>query len=353
MSNYYNLKVKEVIKETEDAITIVFEQPKNKILYKPGQFLTLILSVNGEKLRRSYSLCTAPETDTDVLAVTVKQVINGKASNYLTKNIKKGHSIEVMEPMGTFTADVNPNTSRDIVLIGAGSGITPLMSIVKTVLVKEPLSNVYLIYGNRNESSIIFKSQLNDLKKEHGQRFNIVHVLSQPANKSDYPWERLNRSVIIKILESFAALNSSKAEYFICGPEGMMEEARHALDLMKIQKEKIHSESFVASSSPVSAGEVVSDSQITTQEVTIVYQGDEYKITVPPQKTILQTALDQNIDLPYSCQSGMCTACMGKCVSGKVKLDESDGLSDKEIQQGYVLLCVGHPVTSDVVIEVD
>jgi ring-1,2-phenylacetyl-CoA epoxidase subunit PaaE len=352
MSNYYNLKVKEVIKETEDAITIVFEQPSNKIQYKPGQFLTLILSINGEKLRRSYSLCTSPEVDTD-LAVTVKQVMHGKASTYLINNIKKNHMIEVMEPMGTFTIDTNANFSRDIVILGAGSGITPLMSIAKSVLVKEPQSKIYLIYGNRNESSIIFKESLHKLKQVYGERLNIVHVLSQPVNKSEYPWERLNRSEIIKILESFPSLNSGNADYFICGPEGMMEEAREALNLMKIKGEKIHSESFLPSNLVAPAGEVVSDSEIKTQEVTIVYQGDEYKITVPPDKSILQTALDQNIDLPYSCQSGMCTACMGKCSSGKVKLDESDGLSDKEIQQGYVLICVGHPATSDVIIEID
>jgi ring-1,2-phenylacetyl-CoA epoxidase subunit PaaE len=352
MSNYYNLKVKEVIRETEDAITIVFEQPANQISYKPGQFLTLILSVNGEKLRRSYSICTAPEIDKDI-AVTVKQVVNGKVSNYLIKNIKKNHMVEVMEPMGTFTIDAAAANSRDIVIIGAGSGITPLMSIIKSALVKESFSKVYLIYGNRNESSIIFKNSLEDLKKEYGERLNIVHVLSQPKNKAEYPWERLNRSEIIKILESFTHLNLSNADYFICGPEGMMSEAKEALNLMKIKEEKVHSESFVTSPSIPKAGEVVSESEIKTQEVTIIYQGDEYKITVPPEKSILQTALDQNIDLPYSCQSGMCTACMGKCTSGKVKLDESDGLSDKEIQQGYVLICVGHPVTSDVIIEID
>jgi ring-1,2-phenylacetyl-CoA epoxidase subunit PaaE len=351
MSNYYNLKVKEVVKETNDAITIVFEQPQHRINYKPGQFLTLILSVNGEKVRRSYSICTAPEIDKDI-AVTVKQVMHGKASNYLVNNIKKNHFIEVMEPMGTFTIDVNSANKRDVVLIGAGSGITPLMSIAKSVLAREPLSKLYLIYGNRNESSIIFKGLFDDLKKEHGERLNLVHVLSQPANKSDYPWERLNRSEIIKILESFSGLNFSKAEYFICGPDGMMEEAKQALGVLKVPKEKLHSESFVTSAVPAS-GEVVSSSEIKTQEVTILYQGDEYKITVPPEKSILQTALDQGIDLPYSCQSGMCTACMGKCTSGKVQMEESDGLSDKEIQQGFVLICVGHPVTSDVIIEVD
>ncbi|HXA02520.1 MAG TPA: FAD-binding oxidoreductase, partial [Cytophagaceae bacterium] len=156
MSSYYNLKVKNIIKETDDALTIVFEKPDNAISYKSGQFLTLIIPINGEKLRRSYSLCTAPGIDQD-LAVTVKKMVNGKVSNYLADNLKKGDIIEVMQPMGTFVVEVASHKKRDIVLIGAGSGITPLISILKSILANEPLSNVYLIYGNRNEQSIIFK----------------------------------------------------------------------------------------------------------------------------------------------------------------------------------------------------
>jgi ring-1,2-phenylacetyl-CoA epoxidase subunit PaaE len=355
MSIYYNLKIKDIIKETDDAITIVFDKPDKPISYKPGQFLTLMIPMNGDKLRRSYSLCSAPGIDED-LAVTVKKVVNGKVSNYLADILKKGDIVEVMQPMGTFTFEAGSNKKRDIVLIGAGSGITPLISILKSILANEPLSNVYLIYGNRNELSIIFKEQLNNLKKKYGDRLNIVHVLSQPLSKMTLPIGRLNRSEIIKVLESFPGISFTSAEYFLCGPDGMMDEARKALDILKVPAEKIFKESFLAAGTQESTGEVVEAAQsneIKIQEVTIIYQGTEYKITVPPDKTILQTALDENIDLPYSCQSGMCTACMGKCVGGKIKMDESDGLSDKEINQGFVLLCVGHPVTSNVVIEID
>jgi ring-1,2-phenylacetyl-CoA epoxidase subunit PaaE len=282
----------------------------------------------------------------------VKRMVNGKISNYLADNLKKGDTVEVMHPMGTFTIETDYHKKRNIVLIGAGSGITPLISILKSVLTNEPLSDVYLIYGNRNEASIIFKEELNKLKKQHGDRLNIVHVLSQPLSKMTIHTGRLNRSELIKLLETFPKIEYASAEYFLCGPEGMMDEARKALEMMKVSSDKIHKESFV-SGTQATSGEVVESNEIKTQDVTIVYQGTEYRITVPPAKSILQTALDQNIDLPHSCQSGMCTACMGKCVSGKVKMDESDGLSDKEIQQGYVLICVGHPVTPGVVIEVD
>ncbi|MFL5728724.1 MAG: 2Fe-2S iron-sulfur cluster-binding protein [Cytophagaceae bacterium] len=352
MSSYYNLQVKDIIRESEDAITIVFDKAGHPISYKPGQFLTLIIPVEGEKLRRSYSLCSAPGIDQD-LAVTVKKVAGGKVSNHLFGTLKKGDFIEVMHPMGTFTIETDYHKKRDIILIGAGSGITPLMSILKSVLANEPLSNVYLIFGNRNESSIIFKESLNELKKQHGDRFTIVHVLSQPLSKLTLPVGRINRSELIKILETFPKISFTSADYFLCGPEGMMDEARKALEVLKVPANKIHKESFLSSGSQQSSGEVVESKEITTQEVTIVYQGTEYKITVPPEKSILQTALDADIDLPYSCQSGMCTACMGKCVNGKVKMDESDGLSDREISQGFVLICVGHPASSGVVIEVD
>ncbi|HEX8548292.1 MAG TPA: ferredoxin--NADP reductase [Cytophagaceae bacterium] len=352
MSQYFNLKVKQIIRETEDAVTIAFHPTESIVKYKSGQFLTFILPLEGEKIRRSYSLCSVPYIDKE-LAVTVKKVVHGKASTYLVDYLKEGVEIEVMQPLGTFHLEANQTAQRDIVLIGAGSGITPLYSMARTVLSCEPLSNVYLLYGNRNEDSIIFKEKLNDLKKEHGDRLNIVHILSQPYSKLTLPSGRMNQSLIIKLLESFSKLNMDKALYYICGPEGMMAEAKKALEILKVKKENIHQESFIASSSPEPVGEVVESGDVKDQEVTIIYQGSEYKVRVPISKTILQAALDSDIDLPYSCQSGMCTACMGKCTSGKVQLDDADGLSDKEIKMGYVLTCVGHPVTSDVVIEID
>lgn len=352
MSQYFNLIVKEIVRETEDSVSIVFDSANLPINYKPGQFLTLILLIGGEKLRRSYSLSSAPGVDKN-LAVTVKKVINGKVSNYLVDRLKVGDKIEVMQPMGTFILNPDYHQERSVVLVAAGSGITPLISIAKSILSGEPRSNVYLIFGNRNENSIIFKEKLNELKKEHQDRLNIAHVLSQPFSKSTVPSGRLNQSLIIKLLESFPKIKFEKAEYFICGPEGLMEEALKALEILKVPHGNIHKESFVSSNSQEASGEVVESGAIKEQEVMIIYQGTEYKFKVPPKKTILEAALDENIDLPYSCQSGMCTACMGKCTSGKVQLNDPDGLSDKEIQQGFVLTCVGQPASSNVVIEID
>ncbi|MFN3402832.1 MAG: 2Fe-2S iron-sulfur cluster-binding protein [Cytophagaceae bacterium] len=351
MTQYYQLKVKEIIQETPDAVSLVFQKPEKGFEYKAGQFLTLIFTISGEKHRRSYSLCSSSGIDND-LVVTVKRVINGKISNYIADNIRIGDTIDVMSPSGNFIFTPDKTQKRNIVLIGAGSGITPLMSILKTILYDEPQSTVSLLYGNRNEQSIIYFRVLNELKMKFTDRFNLIYFLSQPEGEGEFVVGRLNQSEIIKQLERTGA-DLRKSEYFICGPEGMMHEVKKSLDIIKLEKERIHQESFVNTISSESTGKIVDDGQNKEQEVVIIYQGSEYKVKVKPEQTILAAALDADIDLPYSCQSGLCTACMGKCVSGKVHLDEKDALSDKELQQGYVLTCVGHPVTSDVVIEID
>ncbi|MDJ1506202.1 ferredoxin--NADP reductase [Xanthocytophaga agilis] len=353
MSKYHFLKVEKIVRETPDSISVHFEQPANqRISYKSGQFLTLLVPVNGKTERRSYSMCSSPISENN-LVVTVKRVEGGKVSNFLNDQLKPGALVEVMEPMGTFTIEPNADKQRHIILIGAGSGITPLMSIAKTILHTESRSRVSVLYGNRNEQSIIFKEELASLTQKFAGRLDVIHVLSQPASSWTGHIGRLNQSLVLKMLEHLPKW--ADTEYFICGPDGMMEEAKQALRILQIPSERVHSESFLTVTKEPVHGEVVEDTtgEVKDYTVTIMYEGAEYKVAVPAQKTILEAALDNDIDLPYSCQSGMCTACMGKCVSGKVLLDEEDGLSETEIKQGYILTCVGHPLTSDVVIEID
>jgi ring-1,2-phenylacetyl-CoA epoxidase subunit PaaE len=270
-----------------------------------------------------------------------------------------------MEPLGNFTLSPSPKAARSLVLIGAGSGITPLMSMLKAVVSTEPNSHVLLIYGNRNEESVIFQKQLAEIEANSNGRVQVEHVYSQPLNPGGPHRHtgRLNRTMLLRILEQRHQFPAEQAEYFMCGPEGLMAEARAALDLLNVPESRIRRESFVASGdtaeaiagSPSGHGDVSdnpSDDTKTTRSVTLQYEGSEYVIEVPAGKTILETALDQDIDLPYSCQAGLCTACRGKCLSGKVHLDEREGLSDSEMKQGYILTCVGHPMTDDVVIEI-
>ncbi|WP_400190345.1 2Fe-2S iron-sulfur cluster-binding protein [Hymenobacter sp. B81] len=366
-SPYLTLNVVDLTHETDDCVTIHLERAdRQPIASQPGQFLTLIVPCEAGKrpARRSYSLSSTPH-ETPRLSVTVKRVPGGLVSNYLLDNVQVGQQLEVMAPMGNFTVQPNAAAARSLVLIGAGSGVTPLMSILKAVLHEEPQSQVLLVYGNRNEDSVIFKTQLQALEQQYAGRFQVEHVYSQPLGSGGaHQFKgRLNRTMLLRILEQRHALPPAQAEYYMCGPEGMMAEARAALDLLGVPAERIHRESFVASADSAEAaagqpeghGTVTADDDdaISARTVTIQYEGTDYQIEVRPDQTILEAALDQDIDLPYSCQAGLCTACRGKCHSGKVHLDEREGLSDSELKQGYVLVCVGHPLTNDVVIEID
>jgi ring-1,2-phenylacetyl-CoA epoxidase subunit PaaE len=300
-------------------------------------------------------MASSPHVDVS-LSVSVKRVPGGLASNYLFDRIKPGDIIESLEPMGTFVPKLEPQNRRTIILIGAGSGITPLFSMAKSALHVEPNSRIWLIYGNRNQESIIYKAHLDAMEQAYGKsRFQVSHILSQPTSGWTGAEGRLNQHTLTKLLEQFPKADLENASVYLCGPDGMMTEARAALSLVGVSTERVHKESYV--SAPVVVGEVVEEpmtaSDSGSPEVTVLYEGSEYKFAVAPHQTILEAALDLDIDLPYSCQAGMCTACLGKCISGKVKLDEEDGLSESELKAGYVLTCVAHPVGHDVVIEID
>jgi ring-1,2-phenylacetyl-CoA epoxidase subunit PaaE len=352
---YYDLRVKKVVHETRDAISIVFEHPtEGKIAYKSGQFLTLIVPMNGKDVRRAYSLCSSPFVDQD-LAVTVKRVEKGAMSNWLPENLKEGSRVRIMEPMGQFTTEFISTNKRHLIMFAGGSGITPMMSLIKSTLTQEPESIVSLIYCNRDIDSIIFKDELAKLETKYEGRLHVIHVLDNaPMNWQGYSG-LLNHDMLSKLFERIPDWGIKNTTYLMCGPEGMMKNVETLLAERNIPDEKVFKESFVQGtidkdqkkSEPEPA-----DGKLKAREVTIRYDGQEYKVLVPPDKAILETALDQGIDLPYSCQSGLCTACRGKALSGKVKLDEEEGLSQSERAEGYVLTCVGHPLTDDVVIEI-
>jgi len=352
---YLELTVKEIIQETRDTISIVFAQPAEKpVEYKSGQFLTLIVSVNGKDVRRAYSLCSSPFVDKD-LAVTVKRVDAGLMSNWLPDNLKVGSTMKVMEPMGQFTTEFSTGGKRHLVLFAGGSGITPMMSIIKSTLLREPDSMVSLIYCNRDIDSIIFKETLDQMQTRDEGRLHVIHVLDNaPMNWQGYSG-LLNHEMLTKLFERVPDWGIENTTYLMCGPEGMMKNVASLLAMRHIPKEKIFKESFVQGildKDQKKEEVVVVAEELKEREVTIRYDGQEYKVLVPPDKGILESALDQGIDLPYSCQSGLCTACRGKALSGKVKLDEEEGLSQSERAEGYVLTCVGHPLTDDVVIEI-
>ncbi|UBM57387.1 ferredoxin--NADP reductase [Marinilongibacter aquaticus] len=348
----YFLQVKDTIRETEDTVTIEFWHPiSEQIKYKAGQFITVMVPADmGKKVRRSYSMSSSPYTDTAV-AITVKRVEGGLVSNYLCDRVKKGDFLEVIEPMGRFVFEPDQSKERHIVLIGAGSGITPLISIAKTVLKGEPLSKVSLIYGNREKEHIIFWRMLMEMELADRERFRVVHVLSKAKDSWAGPRGRINTANIIVLLKDLDVhFRSEDEEFFLCGPDGMMDQVQKALSVFDVPKERIHVENFHAPM--LDESEEVLES-LEARDVKLIYEGETYELRVEPHQTILEAALEKDIDLPYSCQAGMCTACLGKCTSGKIRMDEEDGLTEAEREEGFVLTCVSHPETDNVVLEIE
>lgn len=351
-SGYINLMIKEVVNEIDDAISIHFEQPATgDIQYQSGQFFTVIADINGKEQRRAYSLCSSPFVDANP-AVTVKRVKGGLMSNYLNDNAKAGQELRLMVPIGNFTTAFESNNSRHIVLFGGGSGITPLISIAKSALDQEPNSKVSLIYANQNIDSVIFKSSLEQMEVDANGRFALVHVLENAPEGMDCPTGWLTEEIIKDSLAKLPQVAAETTEYFMCGPGPMMDIVESSLANLGIDKAQVNKESFTTALDNKQESSTEVSDEIIAREVTIIYDDEEFKFTVEPGETILEKGLDEDIDLPFSCQSGLCTACRGKCKSGKVKMDEDEGLSESEMDEGYVLPCVSHPLTDNVVIEI-
>jgi len=349
--HYHSLLVKDVITEIKEAKTIVFEQPENKIDYKPGQFLSLLAEIDGNSVRRSYSMSSSPYCDED-LAVTIKRVDDGLMSNYLNDTIKVGDRMDVMDPMGHFTTEYDAENKRHLIMFAGGSGITPLMSIIKSTLIVEPDSILSLIYANKDVDSIIFKDEFQRLVEKYEGRLHVIHILDNAPLEWQGQSGLLNHDMLSKLFERIPDWGHDKSTYLMCGPEGMMNNVETLLELQNIPKDRIFKESFVAGTinKPIEPAEVKDEA--VARDVTIIYEDEEFVVTVAPKQYILDAALDLEIDLPFSCQSGLCTACRGKCISGEVKMDEDEGLSEAEKTAGYVLPCVSHPLTDDVKIEI-
>jgi ring-1,2-phenylacetyl-CoA epoxidase subunit PaaE len=339
----YFLQVKEVSQETSEAVNIAFWHPiSEQIKYKAGQFITVTVpGMDGKKVKRSYSMSSSPNADTAV-TISIKKVQNGYVSNYLNTQVKAGDFLEVIEPMGNFYVEPDTN-KRNVYLIAAGSGITPLFSILKTILKGESDSKIHLLYGNKTADQTMFKATLDELGQQNADRLTVKYIFSQEGETA-----RINTEIFSNWLNDTPSNNTDA--FYMCGPEAMMDAVRAVLESKGIQKDNVHYERFNA---PVLDTEEAAEEGVKMQMVTIKYDGQTHEIVVPPHKTILEAALELDIDLPYSCQAGMCTACLGKCTSGKILMDEEDGLTEKEIKEGYVLTCVSHPLTAGVVLEIE
>lgn len=347
-SRYLTLRVREVIHIAKDSVNLIFEKPEREFEYSSGQFITLIMTIDGQKIRRAYSLCTSPFED-EFPGVTVKRVPGGIMSNYVNDHTKAGDEIEVMEPMGMFTTSYDSANKRQALFFGGGSGITPLISLIRSILNKEPESQLHLVYGNRTKEYIAFHEEINQLVSSSDGKFKVTHVLEDDPDGIAFYTGRPTPDMIGSILNNSGF---EQPECYICGPQPMMDTVTQGLEAAGILSENIKMESFEAGKTAPNTVVENGKPAVDTSEVTILMDGEEHVIEVKSDQSILEAGLENDLDMPYSCQSGLCTACRGKCLEGEVTIEESDALSQDELDEGYRLLCIGKPGSKSVKVEV-
>lgn len=355
MSKFHPLTVAQVRQETRDTIVATFAVPpalRERFAFTQGQHLTLRAKVNGEDLRRSYSICSAVQ-DGD-LRVAIKRTPGGQFSTWANDTLKPGMTVEVMPPMGHFNLPLDASHRKRYLAFAAGSGITPVLSIVKTTLLAEPHSSFTLVYGNRASSAVIFREELAELKDRYPERLNLVYVMSREQQDVDLFNGRITKEKCEQLFKHWITVADHDAA-FVCGPEGMMEDVSAALQAAGMPKEAIKVELFAASI-PKKVHAAQARPMVGRQdcEVTVVVDGGHRSFTMEKDKeSVLDAGLKQGIDLRYSCKGGVCATCRCKVVEGKVEMDANYALEDYEIARGFVLSCQAFPVTDRVVLDFD
>ena len=345
MATFHKVNIQEVIKETAEAVSLVFKIPgnlKSKFAFHSGQYLTLKKTINGKEVRRAYSICSSPSDS--YLKVAVKAVENGTFSTYATSELKEGDFIEISEPEGKFILEPKPN--KNYIAFAAGSGITPILSMVKDVLKNELSSTFTLIYGNKTVEDTIFKNELDTLKEVSSDRFNLHYICSR-EQLEDSLFGRIDKAHTNFYINNYK--NTSFDAAYLCGPEAMINEVSATLTERGFTNENIHFELFTASIDE----DAVSEIKKGSTEVTVLLDDEKTTFTMQQTDDILAASLRNNIDAPYSCQGGVCSSCMCKITEGKAVMVKNSILTDSEIEEGLVLACQAYPTTSKIVVDFD
>jgi ring-1,2-phenylacetyl-CoA epoxidase subunit PaaE len=354
--HFHPLRIRDVRRETPECVSVAFDIPENlrqDFAFKQGQSLTMRAFINGEEVRRTYSICSSPlESE---WRVAIKKVEGGSFSAFANEELKKGDMLEVMQPVGKFYTELDPSNKKHYIAFAAGSGITPVMSLLGTTLAVEPQSSFTLVYGNRSRQSIIFFEQLEALKNKYMNRFNLIHILSRERTDAALNFGRLD---IEKLQQLDKLIDYSSAdEIFICGPEEMIFAIKAFLEAKGIDKKKIHFELFTT---PGQKQQGVKEIKVPEpggpqSNVTIKLDGRSFDFNLPlnSDTTILDAALQKGADLPFACKGGVCCTCKARLLEGEVEMDVHWGLEDEEVEQGYILTCQSHPRTQRIVVDFD
>ena len=353
--HFHVLRVAEIVPETDEANSVRFEVPaalKEAFRFKAGQHLTLRTHIGGEEVRRNYSLCTDP-ADGDLM-VTVKRIAGGLFSNWVGDELKPGDSLDVMTPHGSFTTDFDSNADRRYVGFAGGSGITPVISLIRTALSTEPKSRFTLLYGNRDANSVIFLEALAALKDRYMGRFELYHFLSDEEGDVDLFNGMLDRETCDEAIDRLIDEPSAVDAWFICGPGPMMDAAEEALLARDVAKDRIHIERFTAGrpSAALAAQMAALQEEAAGQTISVTLDGRTRKVEFSAAN-ILDSAREAGLPAPFACKAGVCATCRAKVTRGKVEMAARYGLTDEEVAAGYVLTCQSVPVGEGVAIDYD
>lgn len=348
MSGFYKLIIKEVRRETPEAISVLFNIPlefRDFYKFTAGQYVNLKLTLDGKEIRRAYSICSSP-TDSDI-RIAIKGLKNGVFSQFANSNLKAGDLLEVGTPEGGFTFSADANRQKNYAGFAAGSGITPIVSIIHSVLVQEPKSTFVLVYGNKDPENTIFYKELNDLESKFTGRFFIYYVFSQ-AKLDGELFGRIERSSV-----NFVLNNKHKElefdKYYLCGPEEMIGLVADLLKERNVKEKDIKFELFTSSK--------VEENKLEPLEghtkITVMVDDEEVTFEMSKKQTVLDAALKQGIDAPYSCQGGICSSCLARVTSGSAEMKKNAILTDGEIAEGLILTCQAHPTSEQIYVDYD
>lgn len=348
MPSFKKLSIKEVKRETAAAVSILFQVPeefKSQYTFVAGQYVNLRLTLDGKEIRRAYSICASPESGD--LRIAVKAVKNGIFSQFANSNLKTGDLLEVGSPEGKFTFEPDSHRQKNYAAFVAGSGITPVISIVKSMLKSEPQSSFVLVYGNKSAEETIFYQELHDLQLQYTGRL-MVHFVYSQAKTEGAILGRIDKSVVDFVLNTkHAALEFDK--FYLCGPEEMINSVSKVLKERNVKDSAIKFELFSASS----AENTEASSHEGHSKITILVDDEETTFEMSQKQTILEAALKQGVDAPYSCQGGICSSCLARIKSGTAEMKKNSILNESEIAEGLILTCQAHPTSAEIVVDYD
>ncbi len=348
---YHTLRIAEVRHETPECISVKFDVPPElapEYRFVQGQHLGLRTTLGGEELRRSYSICSG--IDDGEIRVAIKKVGGGKFSHWANEVLKPGDPIDVMTPEGRFFTALDPAKARHYAAFVAGSGITPVLSLIRTTLAREPKSRFTLVYGNRRQSSVMFHETLEDLKDRYLTRFRLYNVFSREAQDVELFNGRIDAAKVTQFLESLVPADTID-EAFICGPQTMIDEVEVALIAAGVPARHVHVERFGI---PGESAQVIDDAEAAQSHIELIVDGVRREVDfMPGQHSILDAGRAAGIDLPFSCQGGMCSTCRARVIEGKVRMAKNYALEQHEVAEGFVLTCQSYPLTERVVVSYD